>query len=84
MVQGFSPVAPLKKLPQMRVAVTSTVIQDAISRETKEKIDRHTREGVSIKVPPSWSEAFFALGVIWVTTEKILMKHDPTLACCSL
>jgi hypothetical protein len=80
MVQGFSPVVPLKKLPQMRVAFMSTMIQDAISQETKEKIYWHTHKGISIKVPPSWSEAFFALGIIWVMMEKILMKHDPTLA----
>ena len=69
----------MKSFPSLlHVAVRSTVIQDAISRETKEKIDWHTCESVAIKVPPSWSEAFFALGVVWVTTEEILMKHDLT------
>jgi ribosomal protein S18 acetylase RimI-like enzyme len=52
MVRGFSPVAPLKKLPQMRVAVTSTVLQDAISRETTREVastdDERTTEKVIV------------------------------------
>jgi GNAT superfamily N-acetyltransferase len=38
MVRGFSPVAPVKKMPQPRLVFTSSVLLDAISQETTREL----------------------------------------------